>query len=1284
MKTTQKLKVLMVLVALMPFFVMQAQVKIGQDAEPVKGAVLELHSDKTTGYVGGLRLANVSLDNITDLTKLSEIPTNVGDLRGAIVYNTNPGLMDGTETKGVGVFYWNGAKWIKEVGGSTSSVGDGECLWTGTIGGNIYPKSVAATTVSVGSATPANAHNASTSWTKDTPAKLSVIGGDANINELSIGKGGGQVAGNTVVGKDAILYNGNTGYNTAIGNEVLKNFNNGNNNTAIGNQAFINFNGPGNNNIALGSKAGDQLHGGNNNILIGAGAQAANDWTDNQLTLGNFIYGKDGNNLNNAKVGIGVNNPTTKLHIQASAPYTGFRLVDGNQGLGKVLISDANGNATWGNGGGGGTTSGPLRSFNPSFEEYLTTSDALEIFNTINISPLPPSASVGKPSISVLDDSYLNAKLIVGNSVLSATTEYLAGKVPEIAQFTVTGGNARFKGATSTVGDALVEGNVGVGFTIDGSKVGTLRLDSPTAKLHIVKGNAEHGFRLEDGTEGEDKVLTSDINGVGTWKTLSELGGGTSSGPWNKIGTTSPSTLNTDDSYLTAKVVVGANQAASVNGGTNNAQLTVVGADAVINGITVGVGKETVGINSNTAIGTDALRNNISDYNTAVGHSTLSTNASGRENTAIGSVALYKNLSGRENTAVGHSALHENTNGNYNTAVGAYALRMSTGEFSTAVGYRALFENTKSNNAFGAFALENNETGENNIAIGTKALQNSKTSNNIAIGNEALIGAGASGYGGMNIAIGNNTLKVINTGRWNVAVGDNAGNRAGGNGEQNVAIGMWSMGNVSSSSNNLWYNTAVGAGTLERIQGSATGTWFEGTGQGNTVLGARAGAEISTGSRNVIIGANSTTSASTPSNARQVTTGSNNITIGFNAQVYDGTQDNQISIGNLIFATGATGVLSGALSDSPHRSYEGNVGIGTRNPAAKFHIKTGGTPTVAKPGFMLQDGNQKAGRVLVTNDDGLATWQDAGDIKVTVGTANPLHSFNLLVSADVYEVLHNINISTPTARAGEPSTSVKDNSYLSAKLIVGNSITSAINDALASRVPEIAQFTVTGGNARFMGATSTVGDALVEGNVGVGFTIDGSKVGTLRLDSPTAKLHIVKGNAEHGFRLEDGTQGEGKVLTSDANGVGTWRDATPLKNEEWTLIYELDKEIGISNDVSCFGPCAGNEFTKVGDFNPSTYPEGLYAVKLTTELGAWHPYDIYIDLGGYERWTLPYTYISINRFVTSVYHVPFTAHGDENFISGNKPPLFKEYKSGDNPIPSMYNPKLKLWIKRIY
>jgi hypothetical protein len=44
------------------------------------------------------------------------------------------------------------------------------------------------------------------------------------------------------------------------------------------------------------------------------------------------------------------------------------------------------------------------------------------------------------------------------------------------------------------------------------------------------------------------------------------------------------------------------------------------------------------------------------------------------------------------------------------------------------------------------------------------------------------------------------------------------------------------------------------------------------------------------------------------------------------------------------------------------------------------------------------------------------------------------------------------------------------------------------------------------------------------GNVGIGTT------------TPTAKLHV-KGNV----RIEDGTQGAGKILTSDANGVASWQ-----------------------------------------------------------------------------------------------------------------------------------------------
>ena len=48
----------------------------------------------------------------------------------------------------------------------------------------------------------------------------------------------------------------------------------------------------------------------------------------------------------NGRVGIGTANPTHNLHIVGTSPV--FRLQDGSEGVNKILTSDANGNATWG------------------------------------------------------------------------------------------------------------------------------------------------------------------------------------------------------------------------------------------------------------------------------------------------------------------------------------------------------------------------------------------------------------------------------------------------------------------------------------------------------------------------------------------------------------------------------------------------------------------------------------------------------------------------------------------------------------------------------------------------------------------------------------------------------------------------------------------------------------------------------------------------------------------------------------------------------------------------
>ncbi|NDW08156.1 hypothetical protein D0T56_00575 [Dysgonomonas sp. 520] len=47
------------------------------------------------------------------------------------------------------------------------------------------------------------------------------------------------------------------------------------------------------------------------------------------------------------RIGVGTNNPQTKVEIRSSTQGGGFRLQDGSQGSGMVLTSDANGNGKW-------------------------------------------------------------------------------------------------------------------------------------------------------------------------------------------------------------------------------------------------------------------------------------------------------------------------------------------------------------------------------------------------------------------------------------------------------------------------------------------------------------------------------------------------------------------------------------------------------------------------------------------------------------------------------------------------------------------------------------------------------------------------------------------------------------------------------------------------------------------------------------------------------------------------------------------------------------------------
>ncbi len=143
--------------------------------------------------------------------------------------------------------------------------------------------------------------------TSNPTAKLTVAGGDALINGMTVGKGPGALGSNTVVGAAALAANTSGQSNTAMGNSALMSTTTSNNNTAFGNSALANTTGA--NNTALGNNSGSGITSGSNNIAIGYNAQVASPTASNQISIGNLIYGAG------SYIGIGSSNPTTPLHV---------------------------------------------------------------------------------------------------------------------------------------------------------------------------------------------------------------------------------------------------------------------------------------------------------------------------------------------------------------------------------------------------------------------------------------------------------------------------------------------------------------------------------------------------------------------------------------------------------------------------------------------------------------------------------------------------------------------------------------------------------------------------------------------------------------------------------------------------------------------------------------------------------------------------------------------------------------------------------------------------------
>tara|TARA_B100001939_G_scaffold88620_1_gene75957 strand:- start:2923 stop:4836 length:1914 start_codon:yes stop_codon:yes gene_type:complete len=250
----------------------------------------------------------------------------------------------------------------------------------------------------------------------------------------------------------------------------------------------------------------------------------------------------------------------------------------------------------------------------------------------------------------------------------------------------------------------------------------------------------------------------------------------------------------------------------------------------------------------------------------SAGGSGITTDAQG--NTYAGELAggSFSGTSAQYNTLFGYDAGGDITIGDYNTCIG-----WTAGDKIT--------EGTK-NVALGAEALDNCTTGSSNVAVGWEAGRSLISGdNNVMVGDMAgrtasfwtrtiAIGpSAASNHGTITdgIAIGYNALR--NGGNYSIAIGYRAA-YSQRNSEYSVYIGYQSGGvNLATSpwgsGNN---NVAVGRDSLGNIRSGHT----------NTALGYSAGLGLTSGYNNTLIGYNA--AASSPSASNEVVIGDLNVT----------------------------------------------------------------------------------------------------------------------------------------------------------------------------------------------------------------------------------------------------------------------------------------------------------------------------------------------------------------------------------------------------------------------
>jgi phage baseplate assembly protein gpV len=454
---------------------------------------------------------------------------------------------------------------------------------------------------------------------------------------------------NNAFGYGSMLSNSDGYDNTAFGRIAMSGNTSGDRNVGFGN-GTLNLNKTGNNNTAIGAYAGagtsDDISG---SVFIGQSA-GYNETESNKLYI---------ENSSSSTPLIGGDFSTDEVVINGTLQITG-----GAPGEGKVLVSDADGKASWSDAAGA--------------QNLNQLSDAKTNDESIFIGELSgDSHTIG------YDNTALGYASLKSNSNGFSNTAFGKSAMEEnsAGYDNVAVGKNSLKsnigGDKNTIigayAGASTSDNIG-GSVFIGYSAG--KNETESNKLYIE--NSSSSTPLIGGDFFTDEVV---ING-----TLQITGGNPASG----------------------KVLVSDSQGkASWSDGEGILGIDDLN-DAKHNG-------------SNLYIGNGGTADFGANKNTAVGHSALNSNNTGQHNVAFGYSSLLGNTSGSDNTALGYSAMEISTNGFKNTAVGSGALYYSDGAgHNTAIGFEAGFGAPGSNsagNVFIGYKAGYYETGSNKLYI---------------------------------------------------------------------------------------------------------------------------------------------------------------------------------------------------------------------------------------------------------------------------------------------------------------------------------------------------------------------------------------------------------------------------------------------------------------------------------------------------------------------------------------------------------------------------------------